>query len=114
MFNTISDSVLFIQSGYKITERLPELERYFKVEQGPKFKLSMKGSGSVDTIILFRLTKRKDVASDLTDTTSQSIFDLAKDKFSVQNREQTYREIIDKYQESSTSSEEPPPKKRKS
>jgi len=114
MFNTISDTVLFIQSGYKISERLPELKRFFKVEEGPRFKLSMKVSQSVDTVILFRLTKRKDVSSDLPCTTSQSIFAMAKDKFSKQNREQTYQEIIDEYQGSSTAWEEPPPKKHKS
>lgn len=110
MHNTIDASVLFVQSGYRIGERLPHLECLFKVEQGPSFKLSMKGSQSADTLHLFRLTKRTDVSSELPSSTDPSIFELAKDLFSAENREETYSQIID---ECSSQSWVPPCKKRK-
>lgn len=96
MHNTIDASVLFVQSGYRIAERLPYLKGLFNVERGPSFKLSVKGSQSVDTVHLFRLTKRTDVNSELPSSNeTPSIFALAEDKFSVQNREETYSQIID-------------------
>lgn len=94
MHNTIEDSVLFVMSGYRMKERLQELERLFNVEKGRAFKLSMRVSQSKDTLHLFRLTKRTDVNSELpSPNESPSIFALAEDKFSVQNREATYRNI---------------------
>lgn len=111
MHNTIDASVLFVQSGYRIAERLPYLERLFNVERGPSFKLTMKISQRGDTVHLFRLTKRTDVNSELPSSNeTPSIFALAKDKFSVQNREETYSQIIEKYQSGSWV---PPRKKRK-
>lgn len=100
MHNTIDASVLFVQSGYRIGERLPHLQCLFKVEQGPSFKLAMKGSQSIDTVHLFRLTKRTDVSSELPSSTDPSIFELARDKFSKQNREEAYIKIIDECEES--------------
>ena len=100
MHNTIADSVLFVQSGYRLTERLPLLERLFDVQHIRLFQLTMKGSQSIDTVHLFRLTKRTDVASELPSSTDPSIFELARDKFSKQNREKTYIEIIDECEES--------------
>ena len=101
MHNTIGASVLFVQSGYHLGQRLPYLERLFNVERGPSFKLYMKGSQSIDTVHLFRLTKRTDVSSELPSSKAPSIFELAKDQFSEENREETYSRIIDEYQSQS-------------
>ena len=100
MHNTIDDSVLFVQSGYRLTERLPLLKSLFDVQPIHQFQLTMKVSQCMDTVHLFRLTKRTDVNSELPDCTEQSIFDQARDKFSIQNREETYHGIIDECQES--------------